>query len=107
MVKQYNKLVRDRIPEIIEASGNKCVIAILSDADYKNQLDKKLNEECEEYQVDKSIEELADIMEVVYAIAQEKGISVDELEKVRIKKATERGTFKNKILLIQTEELKS
>ena len=107
MVKQYNKLVRDRIPEKIEASGNKCVVAILSDADYKNQLDKKLNEECEEYQADKSIEELADIIEVVYAIAQEKGISVDELEKVRIKKATERGTFKNKILLIQTEELKS
>ena len=48
-IKQYNKLVRDRIPEIIEASGKNCVTEILSDADYLKMLDAKLDEELAEY----------------------------------------------------------
>ena len=59
---QYNKLVRDRIPEIIEASGKRCVCSTLSDEEYLARLDEKLNEELAEYQESKSMEELADLL---------------------------------------------
>ena len=61
-IKQYNKLVRDRIPEIIEASGKNCVTEILSDADYLKMLDAKLDEELAEYHKDQTVEELADLL---------------------------------------------
>ncbi len=66
---QYNKLVRDRIPEIIEASGKRCVCSTLSDEEYLAKLDEKLNEELAEYQESKSMEELADLLEVIRAVA--------------------------------------
>ena len=66
---KYNKLVRDYIPEIIEASGKSCVTEILSDEEYLRMLDAKLDEELAEYHKDRNIEELADLLEV----------SVDEL----------------------------
>ena len=69
MTKQYNKLVRDRIPEIIESSGGICVTEILSDEDYLRMLDAKLDEEMAEYHADRNIEELADLMEVIRACA--------------------------------------
>lgn len=102
MTKTYNKLVRDKIPEIIEASGNICRTRILSDEEYIKMLDEKLNEECSEYQADKNIEELADILEVIYAIAKTKGTSIEELEKVRLEKSEKRGGFDERILLIET-----
>ena len=98
----YNKLVRDRIPEIIEKSGNKCVAEILSDEEYIEMLDKKLDEELTEYHNDKNVEELADLLEVIYACAQARGFSLEELEKVRIEKTDQRGAFKKKILLKET-----
>lgn len=98
----YNKLVRDRIPEIIVKSGNKCVTKILSDEEYIEMLDKKLDEELAEYHRDKNIEELADLLEVVYACAQARGFSLEELENVRTDKADKRGAFKGKILLKET-----
>lgn len=98
----YNKLVRDRIPEIIVKSGNKCVTEILSDEEYIEMLDKKLDEELAEYHRDKNIEELADLLEVVYACAQARGFSLEELENVRTDKADKRGAFKGKILLKET-----
>ena len=98
----YNKLVRDRIPEIIEKSGNKCVIEILSDEKYIEMLDKKLTEELAEYHKDKNIEELADLLEVIYACAQARGFSLEELENVRATKADKRGAFKDKIFLKET-----
>ena len=58
-VKTYHKLVRDRIPEIIEADGKTCVCETLSDEAYIRLLDQKLNEELAEYQESKSLEELA------------------------------------------------
>lgn len=61
----YNKLVRDKIPEIIEKSGKKCSFEILSGDEYIQKLDEKLNEELQEYYQDKNIEELADLMEVL------------------------------------------
>lgn len=59
------KLVRDRIPEIIKNDGKMPIMEILSDEEYLKELDKKLSEEVAEYQADKSIEEMADILEVV------------------------------------------
>lgn len=69
----HNKLVRDRIPEIIEKSGKKAITRTLTQEEYLMELDRKLNEECAEYQADKSLEELADMLEVMYAIAEARG----------------------------------
>lgn len=99
MTKHHNKLVRDKIPEIIEKAGKKAYTHILSEEDYMTELDKKLNEECAEYQADKSIEELADMLEVMYAIAEARGWSVSELEAVRREKAEKRGAFERRIFL--------
>ena len=98
-VKTYNKLVRDRIPAIIEATGATCETEILSDADYLTLLDRKLEEELAEYRQDRNVEELADLMEVVYACAAARGYSREELEAVRAEKAAKRGGFAEKILL--------
>lgn len=100
----YNKLVRDKIPSIIESDGKTCISEILSDADYIRLLDEKLNEECAEYQESKSPEELADILEVVYAIAATQGLSIDELEQLRKDKADKRGGFAQKVLLKEVIE---
>ena len=83
MIKKYNKLVRDRIPEIIETSGNTCVTEILSDEDYLRMLDAKLDEELAEYHADQNIEELADLMEVIRGCAVVGGNSLEELECIR------------------------
>ena len=99
----YNKLVRDRIPEIIEASGASCKTSILSDEEYLKMLDAKLDEELAEYHKDQNIEELADLLEVIRAAAIAHGYTLDELERVRAKKAKERGGFEQKILLVETE----
>ena len=99
MKKSYQKLVRDRIPEIIETSGNTCVTEILSDEDYLRMLDAKLDEELAEYHADQNIEELADLMEVIRACAVARGYTVEELEQVRAEKVAKRGAFTRKILL--------
>ena len=104
MIKIYNKLVRDRIPEIIEASGKTCVTENLSDEDYLRMVDAKLDEELAEYHKDQNIkdqniEELADLMEVIYAAAIARGYTLEELERVRAEKAEKRGGFAKKILL--------
>ena len=99
MTERYLKLVRDRIPEIIESSGSTCVTEILSDEDYLKMLDVKLDEELAEYHADQNIEELADLMEVIRACAVARGYTVEELEQVRAAKAAERGGFEKKILL--------
>ena len=95
----YNKLVRDKIPEIIEASGKTCETEILSNQEYLQMLDKKLDEELAEYHQEQNIEELADLLEVLYATAKARGYSIEELEYVRIEKQKARGGFDKKILL--------
>lgn len=95
----YNKLVRDRIPEIIEVSGDTCNIEILSEERYLKMLNTKLDEEFKEYQKDSAIEELVDIIEVIYAIAVARGYTVEELENIRANKAFDRGSFENRVLL--------
>lgn len=100
----YNKLVRDKIPEIIEKSGNTCVTEILSDEDYLKMIDAKLDEELTEYHKDQNIEELADLLEVIYAATKARGYTLAELESVRAEKATKRGSFDDKILLKEVVE---
>ena len=95
----YEKLVRDKIPEIIEKSGKICEMEILSDEKYLEMIDKKLDEELAEYHQDQNIEELADLLEVIYAATKARGYSIEELEKVRAQKAEKRGGFDKKILL--------
>ena len=95
----YDKLVRDKIPEIIEKSEKQCEMEILSDEKYIEMIDKKLDEELAEYHKDKNLEELADLLEVVYAATKARGYSIDDLEKVRAEKAEKRGGFDKKILL--------
>jgi len=104
MTKTYNKLVRDRIPEIIEASGAECKTEILSDERYLEMIDAKLDEELVEYHKDQNIEELADLLEVIRAATIARGYTLDELEAVRAKKSEKRGGFEKKILLIEVEE---
>ena len=101
---QYNKAIRDKIPEIIQKDGHSCNVKTLSDEKFLEHLEKKLSEEVAEYQNDKNPEELADILEVIYRIAQLKGVSKEELEKIRIKKSEERGGFEKNLFLIDTSE---
>ena len=100
----YNKLVRDRIPEIIQASGKKCSTEILSDEEYLKLVDAKLDEELAEYHKDQNIEELADLLEVIHAATLARGYSLEDLERVRAEKATKRGGFVNRILLKEVYE---
>ena len=102
--KLYRKLVRDRIPEIIEADGKTCICETLSSEDYLHLLDEKLNEELVEYQESKSLEELADLLEVMQAVVKARGWTVEKLEQVRAEKAAKRGGFEKKLLLKQVIE---
>ena len=95
----YNKLVRDEIPAIIEASGKTCETEILSDTEYLQMLDKKLDEELAEYHKDQNIEELADLLEVIYSATKARGYSIEDLEKARAEKYEKCGGFDKKILL--------
>ena len=104
MTARYNKLVRDRIPEIISAAGTTCTTDILSEEDYLRMLDAKLDEELAEYHKDQNIEELADMLEVLRAAAVARGYTLDELERVRAEKAEKRGGFEKKILLKEVVE---
>ncbi|WP_066069824.1 nucleoside triphosphate pyrophosphohydrolase [Neobacillus soli] len=104
----YNKLVRDRIPEIIESGGKTCSTAILNNEEYIKELKNKSFEELEEYvnaDNDKdAIEELADLLEIIHALAECHGASIEKVEEVRQKKAAKRGAFKVKIFLIEVED---
>ena len=100
----YNKLVRDRIPEIIKKDGKTCEVEILSDSKYLEMVDAKLDEELAEYHKDQSIEELADLLEVSYAAAEARGYSAEQLESIRKEKFEKRGGFKEKILLKSVSE---
>lgn len=103
-MKIYNKLVRDKIPGIITADGETCKTRILSDEEYMEALDAKLNEEVAEYQKDKSLEEMADILEVLHAICVARGYLLDELEAARANKTDKKGGFCKKIYLESTTE---
>ncbi len=96
---KYNKLVRDRIPEIIKQKGEIPVTRVASDDEYWQKLKEKLKEEVEEFMEDSRTEEIADIMEVLHAICEFRKIDKEEIELLRKKKAEKRGGFKEKIIL--------
>ena len=100
----HDKLVRGRIPEIIESDGKTCVTETLSDARYLEMLDAKLNEELAEYQESKSQEELADLLEVLQAVVRARGWIWEQLELTRQEKAAKRGGFEKKLLLKEVLE---
>ncbi len=93
------KLIRDKIPEIIRHASKIPITHTASEEEYAKKLNEKLKEEIFEFLEDNSEEELADVLEVVYAICDLKGISKDELEKIREDKAKERGSFEERIIL--------
>ncbi|NLP15311.1 MAG: nucleoside triphosphate pyrophosphohydrolase [Clostridium sp.] len=101
---KYNKLVRDRIPEIIEKSGKKAIVEELGNQEYKKYLDIKLEEELQEYLAGDSVDELADLVEVVYAILKCKGVDIDDFESIRKRKTEERGAFEKRFLLKEVVE---
>lgn len=96
----YNKLVRNRIPELIEAQNESPDYIILDDESYEKMLEEKLDEEVREYHQDKTIEELADILEVVIALCESRGFSKEELIKIYQNKHQEKGGFSDKIYLV-------
>lgn len=93
----YNKLVRDRIPEIIDKKGLAYEKRIASEEEYKKELIKKLGEEAEEFMAEGDLEELADVIEVVEAL--KKLPEYRDVESVRLKKREERGGFEDRIIL--------
>ena len=96
---KYNKLVRDKIPEIIRQEGRTPVTHVADEVEYWQTLKEKLNEEIAEFQKDENIEELADVLEVIEAIMEFKKVDRTTVESVKAKKAEERGRFKDRIIL--------
>lgn len=99
---KYNKLVRDKIPEIIESNNEKAITRVLSDEEYRLELEKKLYEEYEEVinsNGDERIEELADMLEVMIALANNEEKDFEDIEKVRVLKKEKRGGFSKRIYL--------
>lgn len=100
----YNKLIRDKIPEIIRQSGKIAITEQVSGDNYLELLNTKLGEELQEYLESQSIEELADLVEVVYALLAHKSISRQEFEIIRQHKADKRGAFKDRLLLKEVRD---
>jgi len=102
-MKEYHKLVRDKIPEIIKNNDSIPVRHIAWEQEYKDALVKKLEEEVTEFLETPSVEEAADVLEVMRAICLLQNINIDNLEQVRLKKSIERGGFGAKIILEKVE----
>jgi predicted house-cleaning noncanonical NTP pyrophosphatase (MazG superfamily) len=104
----YNKLVRDKIPQIIEQTGKTFTTRILEDDEYRKELRKKAFEELEEYMNasddETALEELADVLEIIHALAECHGSSIERVEQIRAEKAEKRGGFKEKIFLVEVHD---
>ena len=104
----YNKLVRDKIPEVIEKAGKNYQSKTLNDGEYIIELKRKLGEEVEEYLNAKddaeAIEELADVLELIHALANIHKSTIKEIEAIRVEKANDRGGFQDKLFLIDVED---
>ncbi|MBQ7916876.1 MAG: nucleoside triphosphate pyrophosphohydrolase [Firmicutes bacterium] len=97
--KVYNKLVRDRIPEIMERQGMKTLVRYLDDKEYMHVLHEKLKEEVDEYMHGRNMGELADVLEVIHAIIIARGLTIEEVEKLRLAKAQSNGAFFDRVFL--------
>ncbi|KIQ80302.1 MULTISPECIES: nucleoside triphosphate pyrophosphohydrolase [Bacillus] len=104
----YNKLVRNRIPEIIENNGKTFTTRILNEKEYIEEVSKKTQEELTEYLEAESkehkVEELADLLELVNALAQYEGVTLEDVEQVRKQKAEKRGGFQERIFLVEVHD---
>jgi predicted house-cleaning noncanonical NTP pyrophosphatase (MazG superfamily) len=101
---KYNKLVRDKIPEIIENNGQRAKFRVLDGTEFVQYLEKKLDEEVREFHESKSIEELADIFEVLTELVAVCGASYTCFMQICNRKHEERGGFKRRLCLIEIEE---
>lgn len=101
---EYRKLVRDRIPDVIEAGGRTAVTDRIAPGEMQAALDQKLREETEEYLEAHSVEEMADVLEVLHGIAFHAGIGWSRVEEERLRKKEERGGFEKGIRLIEVRE---
>ena len=97
------KLVRDKIPALIERNGEIPKIRILEEQEYRRCLEAKLDEEVAEFHAGQNVEELADILEVVYALAESIGCTREELLACYEKKHAERGGFQKRVFLMGKE----
>lgn len=104
MRKVYDKIVRDRIPEIIEKDGKRAETMIVSENEMKAGLMTKLVEEAREFAESGETEELADVMEVIYALLDLRGETMADVERIRINKKETRGGFEKRIKLISVEK---
>lgn len=102
---KFDKLVRDRIPEIAEEKGRKVSFHIAAEEEFEKKLLEKLKEETSEFIKDKNIDEMADIFEVITSINKIYGWTLDEVIKVQKEKRIKRGGFNNKIILDEVDKL--
>jgi predicted house-cleaning noncanonical NTP pyrophosphatase (MazG superfamily) len=103
----YNKLVRDKIPQIIEEKGKIAEVLIMDTDEYAKMLNLKLQEELNEFieaNENDQVEELADLVEVIYAILESKGVALDDFDKKRLAKKEAKGGFKDGLLLVSVKE---
>ncbi|QDH22196.1 nucleoside triphosphate pyrophosphohydrolase [Saccharibacillus brassicae] len=107
-MKTHNKLIRNLIPNIITSTGKSSTTRILDEAEYVTELRAKLREEADEYFAASSdaeaLEELADMLEVIRALAVTHGEDSEKLEQIRADKAAQRGGFDERIYLIDVHE---
>jgi predicted house-cleaning noncanonical NTP pyrophosphatase (MazG superfamily) len=99
----FDKIVRDRIPEIIQAEGRAALTRTLGHDEALVYLERKLREEVEEFSGSHSLQELADILEVVRALASELGSSPADVEKIRRDKQSKNGGFERRVLLVEAD----
>lgn len=95
----YDKAIRDKIPDIIQGTGKTAKVVTADRESFTRYLEDKLSEELEEYKKEGNVEELADLVEVIYGLLELKGVCIEEFEKIRVKKAQERGTFSKRLIL--------
>lgn len=99
MAKKQNKLVRDKVPEVLDSKGLKYSAHVAEDGEYWQKLKEKLEEEVNEYLTSEKEAELADILEVFEAIIRFKKINLQELNKIKLAKTKQKGGFSKRIIL--------
>ncbi|PHG77953.1 nucleoside triphosphate pyrophosphohydrolase [Bacillus wiedmannii] len=104
----YNKLIRNKIPQIIKANGKIPTTRILPEEEYIKEIYKKTEEELTEYleatTKEHKLEELSDLLEIINALAEHEGATLEEINSIRKKKAAERGGFSDRVFLIEVTD---